>query len=34
MSQTARLAMVSRPHPNFSIARQCALLSAALDVVF
>jgi putative transposase len=26
MSQTARLAMVSRPHPNFSIVEQCALL--------
>jgi putative transposase len=26
MSQTARLQMIARPHPHFSIVEQCALL--------
>jgi len=34
MSQTARLAMVSRPHPNFSIARQCALLKVPRSTLY
>jgi putative transposase len=34
MSQTARLAMVSRPHPDFSIARQCALLKVPRSTLY
>jgi putative transposase len=34
MSQTARLAMVSRPHADFSIARQCALLKVPRSTLY
>jgi putative transposase len=34
MSQTARLAMVSRPHPDFSIARQCVLLKVPRSTLY
>jgi putative transposase len=34
MSQTARLAMVSRPHPHFSIVEQCALLKVPRSTLY
>jgi putative transposase len=34
MSQTARLAMVSRPHPHFSIGEQCALLKVPRSTLY
>jgi len=34
MSQTARLAMVSRPHPYFSIVEQCALLKVPRSTLY
>jgi putative transposase len=34
MSQTARLGMVSRPHPHFSIVEQCALLKVPRSTLY
>jgi putative transposase len=34
MSQTARLAMVSQPHRNFSIVEQCALRRVPLSTLY
>ena len=34
MSQTARLAMVSRSHPHFSIVEQCALLKVSRSTLY
>ena len=34
MSPTARLAMIARPHPRFSIAEQCALLKVPRSTLY
>ena len=34
MSQTARLGMISRPHPDFSIVEQCALLKVPRSTLY
>jgi hypothetical protein len=34
MSQNLRLAMVSRPHPHFSIVEQCVLLKVPRSTLY
>src|ERR1035437_10829671 len=34
MSQTARLGMIARPHPYFSIIEQCALLKVPRSTLY